>query len=187
MSKTAQGTLGLTDVIAGAVLFLALSVGLQKLLDAAVPGLLKPETLVQIQISGVIFLLVWAVFGNLVFKPFLDLVAEREEKTVGSTRHAAEKKRESRSLEQKVEEELREARLEGIQQRDKLAEAARKQSQQVLEAADAAAREEIRKAQLEIDELKSRAEQELAQEAAALAELVVKRALTPVSSEHYVH
>ena len=175
--------LNLTDVVAAAVLFWLITALLGKYLgtgpDAVIRGLLKPETLTQVRLSGAIFIAFWAVAGNLLLRPFIELTLERQEKTVGASIAAAEKLRESRDILQRIEAELQEARLLAMRERDALADAAKKEAQRRLEAALSAADEQRRTAQAQIAMLKAETQRELSGEADKLAGLVVERALSP--------
>ena len=171
--------LNLTDVVAAAVLFWLITALLGTGPDAVIRGLLKPETLTQVRLSGAIFIAFWAVAGNLLLRPFIELTLERQEKTVGASIAAAEKLRESRDILQRIEAELQEARLLAMRERDALADAAKKEAQRRLEAALSAADEQRRTAQAQIAMLKAETQRELSGEADKLAGLVVERALSP--------
>ena len=82
MAKVATGgKLGVVDVIVGAVLFVLMVFLMRALLDTAVPGLLKTETMYHILVSGLLFFLVWGLIGNFVFGPYFDLMTQREQRT----------------------------------------------------------------------------------------------------------
>lgn len=166
-----------SDVIIGTVLFVVFAVLLKLLLDAVVPGLLKTETLWQILISGLIFLGVWGLIGNTLFVPYLSLLSEREDRTVGYEKAAQEKLRDSKIVADQIEAALRSARLRGIKERDALVGEAKARTAKIVEQAKAAADAEIATARTQIEQLKTKARNELGQEADALAGLVVTRAL----------
>lgn len=176
--KSNERQLGLSDVIAGAILFFLLSLLLKALMDSAVPGLLKDDTLLQVQISGVMFLLFWAAMGNFLFKPYLDLVIERENKTKGYEKAVGEHVESAHSLEKEVAVQLQECRLSAIKERDKVTEQARKDAQQILNQALTEAEAKREKAQLEIENVRDRALAEVSGEAEQLASLVIERALS---------
>lgn len=168
--------LGLTDVVAGIVLFYLFSEFLFVILGAF-PGLLQHETLVEIQKSGVMFLVVWGIIGNLVFKPYLNLSFDREEKTVGYEVKTANLRREVRSLTERIDSQLEDERLQAIARRDQELSVARQKSQQLIEQELRVAEELRRNAQQEIDQLKQQASEQLALEADQLATEVVVKAI----------
>ena len=178
--------LGLRDVIAGTLVFVVLCVVLYEVLAVAIPGLLSFAVLKQVIVSGLIFLSFWALLGTFVFQPFFEVLYKREARTKGDLTLAQEKLRESASLEQDLDEQLRLARLEGIKKRDTFLDEAGRAAQEVTDAASKAAREEIESAQKEIEDLKASAETELAEEAEKLAKVVVQRALSS-SPEQVIH
>jgi F0F1-type ATP synthase membrane subunit b/b' len=171
--------LGIADVIAAAVLFWLITWGLYTGLASAVPGLFKPETLVQVRWSGGLFILFWFIVGNCLVRPFIDLAVEREEKTAGAALAASELKQKSRETLDRIEAELKEVRLAAVRERDALADATKKETQRIVAAAVGAAEAERKEAQAKISELKAQAEKEVSAESEKLAGLVVERALSP--------
>ena len=168
--------LGLQDVIAGIVFFLLLTEGLYTIL-LNFPGLLGREALYEIRISGVLFLVIWGVLGNFLFKPFLGVILDREEKTEGYERRAAERKRNTKEISEQIEEHIQEARLEAIIKRDKLAEEARKRAREQIEQALKEAERERKAHQLEIQKLKEQASLEAGGQAEQLAGEVLVQAV----------
>jgi F0F1-type ATP synthase membrane subunit b/b' len=174
--------LGIADVVAAAVLFWLITWGLYAGLESAVPGLFKPETLVQVRWSGGLFILFWFIVGNYLVRPFIDLAIAREEKTAGAAFAASELKQKSRETLDRIEAELKEVRVAAIRERDALADAAKKETQRIVAAAVSAAEMERREAQVKIAELKAQAEKDVLAEAEKLAGLVVQRALSPAGT-----
>jgi F0F1-type ATP synthase membrane subunit b/b' len=181
-----QTPLGASDAIIGAVLFVLLVFGLRAVLDAMVPGLLKPETMVHIIISGLMFVVVWATLGSYLFQPYLDLIEEREERTRGDEERALHRRREVSDLQAQIDEALRLARLEGIKLRDAKVGEAKRSVQGILDAAQATAESDISRAQQKIAQLKQEAEGEVATESAKLAEQLVRKTLNS-DAQHTVH
>ncbi|NLT52938.1 MAG: hypothetical protein GXX85_18690, partial [Ignavibacteria bacterium] len=167
--------LGLLDVLVALVLFLLLTLGLKSLFDVALPGLLKDDTLLQIQLSGGFFLAFWAFMGNRFFKPHIDLVLEREAKTTGSDDAAKKRRSESQLLDEQLNEALRAERLEQLSLRDKVLAEARQAAASRLRQADAEVSAKREEAKQQLVELVLRAETELHEEAERLAGLVVER------------
>lgn len=178
--------LGLVDVLAGAVFFIVLALLLKAGLDSVVPGLLREDTLRQIIVSGCLFLVVWAYLGNYVFKPFFSVLEEREARTSGDEKKAQERVRQSKSLTEKIEEELLAARLEGIRRRDALIEEAKGHANSLLEAGTKESEARIATARAEIESHSVRARSEVTAEAEKLAAVVRQRVLD-VPSDTIVH
>ncbi len=169
--------LGLGDALVGAVLFVLCVFGMQALLGAVVPGLLKPETAIHIIVSGLMFILCWALFGNYLFQPYLELFEEREARTEGDKQKAAEVKKGSLALQSEIEEHLREARLEGIRLRDVKVDDAKRSVDEILTAAQETSDGDMSRAQTKIAGMKEQAFREVSVESDKLAQQLVQTAL----------
>jgi F0F1-type ATP synthase membrane subunit b/b' len=174
--------LGINDVIGGAIIFVLITWGLYSLLDAAVPGLFKFTTMIQVLISGLLFLLVWGLFGGAVFKAYFDVLEERESKTLGAENEAGAMRSKAREIEKEIAIELRTTRLEGLRARDELIEEAKKQSTLIKDAATEKADKEYKTNARELARLREEAKGELGVEAEKLSQLVKERALASDSS-----
>ena len=174
--------LNLTDVLAASALFICITYFLDWVMANAVPGLLKPETLAEIRWSGGLFIFFWAIAGNFILKPYIDSAVERESKTTGALASAAEKNRECREILQQIEVELKELRVSASKQRDAVVEEAKKEVAKLIDAAQAMAAEHRKKGQAHIAMLKEEASANIAAESEKLAHLVLKRALSPMTS-----
>lgn len=170
--------LGLVDFLGAAIVFVLLAWGLYSLLSVAVPGLLKFGTLVQIIASGVLFVVVWGIFGNAVFKDYFDVLEERETKTLGAQQKASDLRQQAKEIQSLVDSELRSARLEGIQDRDALIEEAKSQASKMKEEAKATADEEFKLAAAELENHRQVAMKDAEFEAQKLSQIVKKRALS---------
>ncbi len=185
--SSSKQTLGISDVIAAGVLFWLITWGMQAGFDAAVPGLLKPETLLDIRLSGALFIIFWAVLGNFLVRPYIGVAIERENKTAGAIALAAENIRESKDILAQVEGALKQVRMRAIAERDAFVEAAKKEAQREYEALQSACEAERKKTASQIAAMKAQAQREIAAEADELSLLVVERALstgTPVKLIH---
>lgn len=174
--------LGTSDVIGGAIVFVLVCWGLYSLLGVAVPGLFKFGTFVQVIISGLLFLLVWGLFGGMVFQSYFDVLTERESKTLGAEKEASQLRSQALAIEREVEEELKATRLEGLRERDELIEEANKQASEIKEAATVKADAQYKTATRELERLREDAKSELGLEAEKLSQLVKERALASDSS-----
>jgi len=170
--------LGISDFIGAAIVFLLLAWGLYSLLSVAVPGLLKFGTFIQIIISGLLFVAVWGVFGNAVFKDYFDVLEEREKKTLGSQQKALELKNQAKEIQASIEAELRASRLEGIQDRDSFIEEAKNQATNIKNEAKNEADNKFKSAALELEKLRGAAIADASSEAQKLSQLVKERALS---------
>jgi F0F1-type ATP synthase membrane subunit b/b' len=137
----------------------------------------------EILASGATFILLWIVLGHLIFKPFFELLEEREARTTGDEHLAQEKKNRARVLEQQIEEKLREARLSGIAGRDERVKLAKGRAQEIVDLAVKQASEELERAETQIQALKTRALEDLAAESERLSGLVISRTLASDSSQ----
>jgi F0F1-type ATP synthase membrane subunit b/b' len=130
--------LGLSDIIAGGLIFLLLAWACFSLAGpdgvGFLKGLLNSERSYELLVSGALFLLVWLVVGELAAKPYLANHMLREEKTKGLKEKSIELKKEIESLKLEVVSELRTARLDGVKKRDEVLSSARKIANQVIEA-----------------------------------------------------
>lgn len=172
-----QKPLGLSDAIAGAVLFVLCVFGMQAVVDGFVPGLLKPETAVHIIISGLMFIVCWALLGNYLFQPYIDLFEEREARTEGDKKKASEFKKDGAGLKSEIDEELRVARLEGIKLRDVKVDEAKRSVDEILNAAQSTSENDLSRAQTKIAGMKEQALKEVGEESDKLAQQLVQKAL----------
>lgn len=138
--------------------------------------------IVEAVFSATTFLVLWSVLGNVLFKPYIKLLDEREARTSGDEDVAIAKRQEAKSLQAEIEEQLRIARLEGIRTRDERVSAAKREAQVVIDRAAEQAAQELKRAEQSIAELKSKALAELPAEAEKLSKLVVSRALSTNTS-----
>ena len=143
--------------------------------------MLQNPAIQQILISSGLFLLVWAILGNLVFKPFLKILEEREAKTIGSDKEAFAQKKKSQELTVQIEETLKNARRTAMQARDEQTQRARQNAEKIKVEAQQHAELEIAKAREHIARLKENAFKEVAVESDALARQMVEKALSSES------
>ncbi len=136
----------------------------------------------EILASAVTLIALWVIFGHLIFKPFMRLVEEREARTTGDESQAHEKRSQTKALQAKIDEKIREARIQGIMLRDDSVNEAKKEAQAIIDRAADQAAQELKRAEQEIAAVKAKALSELPGEAEKLSKLVVSRALTTDSS-----
>ena len=147
--------LGLSDVIAGAVIFAGLwwiastaagpeGVGFLK-------NLLNEQRSFELLCSGLLFLAVWLVLGKLAIVPYLNAFYEREEKTTGAVAGSHDLRNEIVKLKAELEKQLHTARVEGVGRKNDRALEAKKNADQILEAEKAALDEELSRMQAQLD------------------------------------
>ena len=178
---------GWGDIIVGAIAFYLFSELVAFALHKLGLDIPSREALLEIQLAGGFFILVWAVLGKAVFEPFINAAIEREERIVGDRQLAQERRREAEAIEQKVRESLREARLAGIERRDALVDAAKRRGQQILEEAEQENARELENASERLESLRAKAEADLDSESEKLAKLVASRALAGTESAGTIH
>ena len=143
----------------------------------------EAQIIFEIAASAGTFIVLWVVLGHMIFKPFFQLLEEREARTTGDEHAAQEKKNRARMLRQQVDEKLREARLSGITQRDERVKVAKERAQEIVELAMKQAGEQLTLAESQIEALKTRALQDLPGESQKLSDLVISRALASDTSQ----
>ncbi|MCB0358104.1 MAG: ATP synthase F0 subunit B [Bdellovibrionales bacterium] len=142
--------------------------------------------LTEILSSAALFLVMWAILGNLIFKPYLAMLEEREARTTGDERRADELAKKAQLVRADVEKELRETSLHGIRLRDERVAAAKAQAQKITDAATERAQRTLESARADIATERERALAALAADADSLAETMLSQALGAGQS-HSVH
>ncbi len=173
--------LNFVDVIAGLFSFLLVAFFMRWLINKAVPGLLKEETFVQILQSGALFLLVWGLFLNNLFKKYLEVFELREKRSIGADAETFKVKSETKDLEQKLEHELQAVRISALVEAENIMSQARKQSAELIEQANNANDKKYALAQENMKNMQVKAKSELDKEALNLAKHFKECALKPVS------
>lgn len=127
--------------------------------------------------SAGLFILIWAIVGNGVFKPFLALLDEREARTTGDDLKAQDIQSQADNLQFKIDLELKDAALVGIQERDAKVAIAKQEASSILEQASNKAQAELGAARLEIEEVSAGARAELRAEAEVVAGAMLEQVL----------
>jgi len=127
------------------------------------------------------FLVFWFIFSRLLFKPYLNLLADREHRFKDLNDRTEQLLRDARGAEQEREERLAALRRDEIARRETERRAAEAKAAEIMEAAKAAARESLEQVRAKIEQELKAAERELQQMgdnlAAQLAERVLGRPL----------
>lgn len=183
--------LGISDVIAGAVIFMCLA-----LLSAHVAGpegygflrnLLTEERSTELIISGLLFIFVWFVLGNLVIKPYLNALYQREEQTSGLKIENNSLKNEVQNLKREISAEIKNARLEGIKKRDQKMGEAKKMADEALEAGKQTADAEWNKQSSELERMQETLFTSVDSEVEALANVLYSKVAETDTSSKVIH
>jgi F0F1-type ATP synthase membrane subunit b/b' len=148
--------------------------------------MLTPQVLQEIGLSAALFVFVWIVIGGKLFKPYLELLIERERRTVGDQHRAIELRDEASQVNLKVESALREARVRGIAKRDDIVSKAKAEAQQLVTKAQNESQDRLERSRSELSVEVERAQREIEKEAGVLSDVVMKRVLSDGTS-HTVH
>ena len=123
------------------------------------------------------FLVFWFIFSRLFFRPFLNLLSEREKRFRSLNDRTEQLLKEAHSAEEAREQRLTATRREALENRDAERRNATAEAAQMLEAAKSDARELLDSARTRIEgELRS-AERELEQMGRTLASELAERVL----------
>jgi F-type H+-transporting ATPase subunit b len=123
------------------------------------------------------FLVFWFIFSRLFFRPFLNLLSERERRFKDLNDRTETLIMQARAAEEEREARLAEVRKGGIARRETERRKAETDAAQMMEAAKAQSREALEQVRVEIEtELKS-AESELEQMGHSLASELAERVL----------
>jgi len=105
----------------------------------------------------IFFLILWAILTKVLFRPYLALLDERERKTAGALREAADLEREGERLRVEYEEKIAQAQAAGNTTKETILMEAREQREKLL----AQAREEAASALEKVrEEVRSQMEKE---------------------------
>ncbi len=134
-----------------------------------------PDHTFLIQLASFFVLLV--LLNRLLFAPFLELLAERDDRTSGDEDAAAAEMREAEELAERVERELAQARAAAMAEVEVLRREAREEEAQLFNRAKGEVRARLGELRVGIAAAKAEAEQSLRAEAGTLAEQMVAAVL----------
>lgn len=97
----------------------------------------------MILVGVVLFVALWQLLAALIFRPFLELIEERERATTGAHDQAREIRRKAQQMEERLQEALLMARVEENRIRDGLLSSAKAEANDLIAKADTAAREKV--------------------------------------------
>ena len=123
------------------------------------------------------FLVFWFIFSRLFFRPFLNLLAERERRFKDLNDRTEELIKQARVVEEEREARLAEVRKGAIAQRETARRKAEEEAAQMMEAAKAEARDTLEQVRVKIETELKAAERELGQMGHSLASELAERVL----------
>jgi F-type H+-transporting ATPase subunit b len=123
------------------------------------------------------FLVFWFIFSRLFFRPFLNLLSERERRFKDLNDRTEALVKQARAAEEEREARLAEVRKCAIARRETERRKAETEAAQMMEAAKAEARETLEQARLKIETELKAAEHELEQMGHSLAGELAERVL----------
>jgi len=138
---------------------------------------LNAVNLIHVFAGSAFFLMMWAVLGRVLMKPFFDTVYEREAKTAGADESTQEKREEGRRLDDQLRHQIQDARLEGLRIRDSRVQQAKNEAQSLREAAMNRAAQENARTKDELAQVRAKTVSELELEVEKLATLLVSQVL----------
>jgi len=123
------------------------------------------------------FLVFWFIFSRLFFRPFLNLLSERERRFKELNDRTEELLRQARLADEEREARLAEVRKDGIARRESERREAEAEAAQMMEAAKAAAHEALERAREKIETELKAAEHDLERMGHSLANELAERVL----------
>lgn len=147
---------------------------------AAVTSSLGPIAMVTM--SAAIFILLWQILGSVFFKPYLAMLIERQERTVGDEGAADAALRETEETDKAIDEALTNARNDALKRRDSKLVDAKSQADKIISRAQELADKELAGARLEIDKLVDDSRREMAPEIEALSQQLIEKTITSGAS-----
>ena len=143
--------------------------------------------LIEVGSSAILFIFLWWFLRGRVFLPYIEVIEEREQRTVGASEMVRVREKEKREIERVIAEEVRESRLQGIKLRDAKVKAAKDQAQEMLDQAAAQAQGELDKSRDAIAKLKLQAEQDMKAEIAALSAQITEQVVRSKGAARVIH
>lgn len=140
---------------------------------------LQPADPLMILVCAVIFFFFWKILAKSLFLPYLQLLEKREAQTIGREHSAAEKLRQAAALQAELDRKITEIRIEAIRKKNEELKKVRDRASVILEKAETAAQEQLRKSRWQIAENMDSYKQEVFKEAEQMARTVVDRLRSP--------
>ena len=125
----------------------------------------------------IIFVLLWLILSRVLFRPYLDLLDERERRTAGARHDSSELEREGARLKAEYEEKIAQARAAGTAVKDAIVQQGRHERETLLQQARAEAALTLESARREVQRQLARERGLLATEVAEVARDMVAKVL----------
>jgi F-type H+-transporting ATPase subunit b len=125
----------------------------------------------------IFFLILWAILSKVLFRPYLALLDERERKTAGALREAADLEREGERLRAEYEEKIAQAQAAGYAAREVIVKEAREQREKLLAQARQESASVLEKVRQEVRTQMEKERQLAVAEAANIARDMVSKIL----------
>ena len=125
----------------------------------------------------IIFVLLWLALSKILFRPYLNLLDERERRTTGAQHDSGELEREGARLKAEYEEKIAQARVAGTATKDAIVQEGREERERVLQQARDEAARTLEGARREVQSQLERERQLLTSEVAEVARDMVSKIL----------
>jgi F-type H+-transporting ATPase subunit b len=125
----------------------------------------------------VIFLVLWLILSKVLFRPYLDLLEERERKTTGTRHDTGQLEHEGARLKAEYEEEITQARRAGITAKDAIIQEGRQERERLLQQAREEAARTLESVRRDVHSQLERERELAAAEVAGVAQDMVSKVL----------
>jgi F-type H+-transporting ATPase subunit b len=125
----------------------------------------------------IIFVLVWLALSKLLFRPYLNLLDERERRTTGAQHDSGDLEQQGAQLQAEYEEKIAQARAAGTAAKDAIVEEGRRERESQLQQARAEAARTLETARHEVQNQLERERQLLAAQVTEVAQDMVSKIL----------
>ncbi len=129
----------------------------------------------MVTISAAVFILLWQIVGSVFFKPYLAMLIERRERTVGDEGAADAALRQTEETEKAIDEALTNARNKALIRREAQLADAKSQASKIVSKAQELADKELANARLEIEKLVEDSRREMGPEIEVLSQQLIKK------------
>jgi F-type H+-transporting ATPase subunit b len=99
----------------------------------------------------ILFLVLWIILSKVLFRPYLQLLEERERRTIGAQHDSMELEREGARLRAQYEEKIAQAQADGYAEKETIVQEGRQQREKLLGQARQAAMNMLEGVRREVD------------------------------------
>ena len=147
---------------------------------------LDTAVLIQISASAGVFLAFWKLVGERVFREYFEMLEAREESSIGAVEKAKDLAVQITNINEKVQDNIREARITGVKARDEIVAAAKSARQTEIDRVLSEVTQRIEEEKTKVEIAQREADKDVPKEAEFLASKVVER-LFSTESRKVVH